>query len=104
MQSYTLFLDESGQVEYPKFDPQKPILTVGGVAIADDVCSEVYDEIRGFKLQKLGDENIPLRYSDIIQAKREFYSLRDPIRLNTFISDLYEKKLSQLDWIVLREW
>lgn len=99
MQSYTLFLDESGEHTYPKFDPQKPLLTVGGVAIADDVYSKVEEEIRKFNLDKFGDENVLLRYSDIIQAKREFSNLRDKVRRNTFISDLYAKKLHHLDWI-----
>lgn len=99
MKSYKLFLDESGQIEYPKFDPQKPILTVGGVAIADDIYGEIEKEMKKFKLDKLGDENLPLHYTDIIQAKKHFSELRDKTRRATFISDLYERKLHRLDWI-----
>ncbi|MFC1955610.1 hypothetical protein ACFLWZ_03650 [Chloroflexota bacterium] len=101
MQSYTLFLDESGQIEYPKFDPQKPILTVGGVAISDDLYGRVKEEMCQFKSDKLGTPDAPLHYTDIINAKKAFSDLRDPNRLQAFLSDLYQKRLFQLDWIAL---
>ena len=36
MPNFTLFLDESGSVEYPHFDQRQSVLVVGGVAISDD--------------------------------------------------------------------
>jgi len=99
VQSYTLFLDESGQIEYPKFDPQKPILTVGGVAVLDNIYSEAEGIICKFKSDKFRDESVQLHYTDIVQAKGAFFELRDKVRLKTFLSELYIKKLSQLEWI-----
>lgn len=101
VQLYTLYLDESGSIEYPKFDPQRPILTVGGVTISDDIYGKVEEVMRKFKLDKLGTEDVPLHYTDIINANGAFFKLRDPIRLKTFLSELYTKKMFQLEWIAI---
>lgn len=98
-QLYTLFLDESGSINYPKFDPQHPILTVGGVTISDDICSNMEEVMRKFKLDNFGTEDVPLHYTDIINAKGAFFKLRDQVGLKTFLSELYTKKLFQLEWI-----
>lgn len=94
-----MYLDESGSIEYPKFDPQRPILTVGGVAISDTIYINVEKIMRKFKLDKFDAENVPLHYTDIINAKRAFFKLRDKTQLNTFLSELYMKKMFQLEWI-----
>jgi hypothetical protein len=49
MPLYTLLLDESGQIEYPKLDPQEPIPIVGEVALADDAMDDMEKEIRKLK-------------------------------------------------------
>lgn len=99
MASYILFLDESGQITYPKFDPQKPILTVGGVAIAEDECSRVEEVMRQFKSDILGSPDVPLHYTDIINARGALSSLQDSVQLRTFLAELYAKRLFQLEWL-----
>ena len=98
MSTYTLFLDESGQIDYPKFDPQRPILSVGGVAIMDDDHAAAKRALLRFKADHLKSNHSTLRYADITGARRQFESLRDPVLLRTFLSDLYTKTLAAVEW------
>ena len=99
MASYTLFLDESGQVEYPKFDPRWPILGVGGVALMDDDVAAAKQVMRDFRSRSewawLGEST--LRYSDIVSGRGVYNRLKDKVRLRTFISDLYSQTLAQIN-------
>ena len=100
MASYTLFLDESGQVEYPKFDARWPILGVGGVALMDD--DEVYAKraISYFRTRVdwpwLGEST--LRYSDIVSGRGQYGPLKDRTLLRTFLSQLYNQTLASIEF------
>ena len=100
MPNYTLYLDESGQVEYPKFDSRQPVLSVGGVALMDSDESDVKETITRFRTKDdwkwLGDSI--LRYSDIASGKAQFNPLKDRTRLRTFLSQLYIETLSKIDF------
>lgn len=98
--TYTLFLDESGTVEYPKFDPQQPILSVGGAAISDDMVSVLESTLRDFKSRVLNDVDTPLRHTNIVGAKGPFGNLKDRVALRTFLAELYEKTLTKVEFVV----
>ena len=100
MHSYTLYLDESGQIDYPKINAQQPILGVGGVALMDDEIADVGLAIDRFRTKDewkwIGDST--LRYSDIVSGKAQFNRLKDRTRLRTFLSQLYSETLSRIDF------
>lgn len=100
MPNYTLYLDESGQVEYPKFDSRQPILGVGGVAIAD---SEVSNAERAICVLRSRQEwrwleGSTLRYSDIVSGRGQYGPLKDGTLLRTFLSQLYVQTLTRINF------
>lgn len=104
MPSYTLFLDESGQVEYPKFEAHRPILGVGGVALRD--CEEATAEqsMGGLRSKQEWQwlEGSTLRYSDIVSGRGQYGRLKDKTLLRTFLSHLYAETLGRINFKRLR--
>ena len=100
MPSYTLFLDESGQVEYPKFEAHRPILGVGGVALRD--CEEATAEqsMGGLRSKQEWQwlEGSTLRYSDIVSGRGQYGRLKDKTLLRTFLSHLYAETLGRINF------
>ena len=100
MPNYTLYLDESGLVDYPKFNAHQPILGVGGVAIAD---SEVSNAERAIGVLRSRQEwrwleGSTLRYSDIVSGRGQYGPLKDGTRLRTFLSQLYVQTLTKFNF------
>lgn len=100
MPSYTLYLDESGQIEYPKFDAHRPILGVGGVALADSDEAHVEQTISDLRSREEWQwlEGSTLRYSDIVSGRAQYYRLKDRTLLRTFLSQLYVQTLAKISF------
>ena len=100
MPSYTLYLDESGQVEYPKFDAHRPILGVGGVALADGDEANTERAIRDLRSREEWRwlEGSTLRYSDIVSGRAQYGRLKDGTLLRTFLSQLYVQTFAKINF------
>ena len=100
MPSYILYLDESGQVEYPKFDAHRPILGVGGVALADsdeEDAKRIIDQLRSREEWRWLEEST-LRYPDIVSGRAQYGRLKDGTLLRTFLSQLYVRTLAKINF------
>ena len=100
MPNFTLFLDESGSVEYPHFDQRQPILAVGGVAISDDLLQHADQMISQFRTKSEWPwlESTTLRYSDIVSRRGPYGALKDETMFRTFLAELYERTIPKIDF------
>jgi len=84
-----LFLDESGDHNLKKIDPQYPIFVLGGIIVDEDYANSVLtDHLRNFKLKMLGRDDIILHTADITRSKNGFERLTDPAFRSHFYTRL----------------
>lgn len=68
-----LFLDESGDHNLSVIDPQYPLFVLGGVIVEQDYAEGEMDrEIRAFKREIFGNEQINLHTADITRNRSAF--------------------------------
>ena len=84
----TLFLDESGSHNLDRPDPQYPLFVLGGVVVDHHSLVSVERNVRAFKRDVLGGEDIVLRTSDIWAHKRGFEFLDEEANRPEFFTQL----------------
>lgn len=82
---YTLYLDESGDWGYPKFDPRRPILCICGCIIDNEYYSkEIIPPIRSLK-RKTFRKDVVLHRHKIRTRKQDFSILKCQENVDAFI-------------------
>jgi hypothetical protein len=96
-----MFLDESGDHSLETIDPQYPVFVLGGIIADVRYAKEVMDrEVRTFKRELLGDEDIVLHTADICRNKNGFERLKDPEFRAAFFQKL-NHLMRQLDYKIV---
>jgi hypothetical protein len=73
-----LFLDESGDHNLAKIDPQYPVFVLGGIIIEQAYAEGVIQpELDSFKRDLFGTENLILHTSDLTRNRAGFERLKD---------------------------
>lgn len=91
-----LFLDESGDHNLRVVDPLYPVFVLGGVLVDEaDALGEMEDEVRRFKRELFGRDDLVLHTADVARNRNGFEALIDPIvrarfyeRLNALVRSL----------------
>jgi len=93
---YILYLDESGDWGYPKFDPRRPILCMCG-CIIDDIyyVNNIIPPIKGVK-RKIFRKDVVLHRHKIQTRKQDFSILKNQDNVDAFIID-FSQHLASLD-------
>ena len=74
-----LYLDESGDHNLEKIDPNYPVFVLGGIIVDRTYARTVMQpRLRQLKLDFFGDPNIILHTNDIVRARNGFEALTDP--------------------------
>ena len=98
---YQLYIDESGDHNLIQIDDQYPVFVLTGVLIEEDCHNTTLtDELKNFKIELFGDENIILHTADITRNKNGFERLKE----TEFRNNFYEKSnnlLSRIDFKVI---
>lgn len=97
---YTLYLDESGDWGYPKFDPRRPILCMCGCIIDEEYYSkEIIPPIKGLK-RKTFRKDVVLHRHKIRTRKQDFSILKCQANVDAFISK-FSQHVASLDIRIL---
>lgn len=73
-----MFLDESGDHDLARIDPQYPIFVLGGVILRQDYAETTLEEaVRRLKLDVFGRDDLLLHTADIARNRNGFESLKD---------------------------
>jgi len=96
-----LFLDESGDHNLAKIDPQYPLFVLGGV-IADKEYAEgeMQEAVSDFKLRLFGRDDLILHTADITRNRNGFERLKDKTFRERFYRELNEL-MGTLDYRVV---
>ena len=87
----TLYLDESGNHDLRKIDPDYPVFVLGGVVVEDRYAKTVLEvEVGRFKLRWFGSTKTVLHTADMVRNRNEFGILRDSGVRERFYGDLNE--------------
>lgn len=96
-----MFLDESGDHSLAVIDPQYPMFVLGGVITDRSYAEgEMTDEVRRFKMDVFGRDDIILHTADIARNRNGFERLKD----SSFRAFFYERLndlMSRLDYKVV---
>lgn len=96
-----LFLDESGDHNLAKIDPQYPLFVLGGVIADKDYAEgEMEVAVSDFKLRLFGRDDIILHTSDITRNRNGFQRLKETAFRGQFYRELNELMRS-LDYRVV---
>ena len=71
---YYLYIDECGDHQLEKFNPNFPIFTLCGVLIPEQSLGDIENAVKAFKNEFFGIESIILHSRDIRKQERVFYS------------------------------
>lgn len=86
-----LFLDESGDHSLTSIDSQYPLFVLGGVIVDENYANGQMDaEVRKFKLDLFGREDICLHTADIVRATNGFEAMADPQFRARYYAELTE--------------
>ena len=84
-----LYLDESGDHNLLKIDPQYPVFVLGGVIVDEDYVNAVVREaLNDLKVRFFGSTDFVLHTADIVRAKGVFTPLADRELREAFSTDL----------------
>ncbi len=91
-----MFLDESGDHSLVRIDPQYPMFVLGGVIIEEEYGRITLEEqVRAFKRELFGHEDVILHTADIARNRNGFERLQEPAfrqrfyeRLNALMRNL----------------
>ena len=88
---HTLYLDESGNHDLRKIDPDYPVFVLGGVIVEDNYAKTVLEmEVGSFKLRWFGSTSTVLHTADMVRNRNEFGILQDSGVRERFYRDLNE--------------
>ncbi|WP_339098346.1 DUF3800 domain-containing protein (plasmid) [Deinococcus sp. VB142] len=82
--NFTLYLDETGDHDLRKINPQFPIFGLGGIIIEDTALPRVTQALCDVKKEIFNDENIVLHSIDLRKKRRGFECLFDVNRMAKF--------------------
>ncbi len=93
---HVLFLDESGDHNLRVIDPLYPVFVLGGVLVDEAYAlGELEDEVRRFKRELFGRDDLVLHTADIARNRNGFEAMIDPAvrarfheRLNALVRSL----------------
>ncbi len=95
-----LYLDESGDHNLVRIDPQYPIFVLGGVLVDSDDVREMHEELCGLKRRFFADTHLILRTSDISRNRLGFECLTDTPTRQRFYRELNDL-MERLDYSVV---
>lgn len=96
-----MFLDESGDHNLTKIDPQYPMFVLGGVIVdADYAEGEMQERVNQFKRDLFGHDKIILHTADIVRARNGFEELKDDNFRKKFHSELNDL-MKSLEYMVV---
>lgn len=82
-----MYLDESGDHNLAKIDPNQPVFVLGGIIVDRAYArTELRNRVREFKYDFLDNPDTILHTNDIIRARNGFEQLGDPV----FREEFYE--------------
>ena len=101
MSNKLLYLDESGNHEIQKIDPDYPVFVLGGVIVEESYAKTVLEaEVGRFKSRWFGDPNVVLHTADMVRNRFEFAMLKDSGVREGFYRDL-NAMMRRLDYSVV---
>lgn len=96
-----MFLDESGNHDLRRIDPDYPVFVLGGVIVERSYIREVlHPEIQQFKERYFGRVDIVLHTVEMHRGRGDYGFLADPGRRSDFFDDLNEL-LGRLEYKVV---
>lgn len=86
-----MFLDESGDHSLSKIDPQYPMFVLGGIIVEQDYAEgELTAQVRQFKQELFGRDDLILHTADITRNRNGFERLRETAFRQRFYERLNE--------------
>lgn len=73
---YYLFIDECGDHQLDKFNPNFPIFTLCGFLVPDDKLHELEESVKAFKREFFNDDNVIIHSRDIRKQEKAFSILQ----------------------------
>lgn len=96
-----LFLDESGDHNLSKIDPQYPLFVLGGVIVDKEYAEgEMQEAVSDFKQRLFGRNDLTLHTADITRNRNGFERLKDTAFREQFYREL-NKLMESLDYRVV---
>jgi uncharacterized protein DUF3800 len=96
-----LFLDESGDHNLSKIDPQYPLFVLGGVIVDKEYAEDAMQvAVSDFKQRLFGRDDLILHTADITRNRNGFERLKDTTFRERFYSEL-NKLMESLDYRVV---
>ncbi len=84
-----MYLDESGNHDLKKMDPNYPVFVLGGVIVDESYATTVMEEeVNQFKMSWFGSTSPVLHTADITRNRLEFEILQDGETRKRFLEDL----------------
>ena len=84
-----MYLDESGNHDLKKIDPNYPVFVLGGVIVDESYAETVMEEeVNEFKMSWFGSTSPVLHTADITRNRLEFEILKDGVTRERFLEDL----------------
>ena len=81
----TLYIDESGDHNLTKIDPNYPIFVLGGVLVEDTYHDDVIEpQLDALKRECFGDAEVVLHLYDVKKKRKAFAGLQNPQAWNDF--------------------
>ena len=101
MSKKLLYLDESGNHEIQKIDPDYPVFVLGGVIVDASYAKTVLEaDVCRFKYRWFSDSNVVLHTADMVRNRFEFVMLKDSAVRERFYRDL-NAMMRRLDYSVV---
>lgn len=75
---YYLYIDECGDHQLEKFNPNFPIFTLCGFLVPGDKLDELEDSVKAFKREFFNDENVIIHSRDIRKQEKSYSILQYP--------------------------
>lgn len=84
-----LYLDESGNHNIEKIDPDYPVFVLGGVIVEERYAeTHIESQVNEFKNQWFGSTDTILHTADIVRNRNGFEMLSDPTTRNQFFDEM----------------
>ena len=84
-----MYLDESGDHNLEKIDPDYPVFVLGGVIVDESYAETVMEEeVNQFKMSWFGSTSPVLHTADITRNRLEFEILKDGKTRERFLDEL----------------
>lgn len=98
---YYLFIDECGDHQLEKFNPNFPIFTLCGILIPGNKLQEIENNVRSFKREFFNSEDVIIHSRDIRKQEKEFSILQYPEIKSRFYEGINEILSSQDTYFIV---